>query len=174
MTCSQKCNTTSDEIVDILDANYNIIGTELRDLIHKKNLLHFIVNIFIFNSKGKLLIQRRSLNKKHYPGYWDLSCSEHLQHEETFEQAAQRGLKEELQISIHTSQLKLLRKEHKYCDCVARTFSVVYDGAINVNKQEVSEIRFVSLEELEKEMSSNVTKFTPWFVDEFQCYLENK
>lgn len=66
------------ELFEIYDGDGNLLGTELRSVAHKTGLLHKAVYCFVFDKKDRLLIQRRSKDKKIGPHQWDLSVAEHL------------------------------------------------------------------------------------------------
>src|SRR3989344_6571789 len=89
-----------EEILDIVDDNDNVIGKDSRDSIWKRGLRHNVrvVNIFIFNKDGKILIPKRTMTKKIFPGCYDFSCGEHVFSGETYDEAARRGLFEELNL----------------------------------------------------------------------------
>lgn len=94
------------EIFDTYDEQGNYLGTELRSVCHAKGIWHRAVYCFVFNSSGKLLIQKRSPNKKVGPSQWDLSVAEHLQPKESFIDGVQRGLQEELGVEIPKSNIE--------------------------------------------------------------------
>ncbi len=84
------------EFVDIIDPKTDsIIGKTTYEDVHKRNLWHRGTGIFVFGEKGDLLIQRRSLNKRVLPGYFETTV-EHVRAGETYLDAALRGLSEEL------------------------------------------------------------------------------
>merc|ERR1712000_349879 len=97
---------TENEMFDIFNEKNEKIGRELRSKVHKLGLWHRSCHILVFNSKQQILLQKRSPKKDICPSFWDLSCAEHLQENESFINAAVRGLKEELNISktIHDLQ----------------------------------------------------------------------
>jgi isopentenyldiphosphate isomerase len=88
-----------DEILDIVDENNHVIGQEMRSWIHVKGLKHRGVHIFLFDQDGLLLVQRRSARRDNSPSMLDCSVSEHVKAGESYLQAAQRGLCEELGIT---------------------------------------------------------------------------
>ena len=61
------------EVFEIFDEENNLIGTEFREIVHKKGLYHRAVNVFLLNSNGLILLQKRSPYKTICPSYWDLS-----------------------------------------------------------------------------------------------------
>lgn len=66
------------EVFEIVDDSCTVIGRELRGEVHRRGLLHRAVYVWVFDKAGRLLLQRRSWDKKIGPGQWDLSAAEHL------------------------------------------------------------------------------------------------
>lgn len=175
-------NLKDKELVDVVNKAGAVIGRATRGRVYREGLLHPAVNIIVINEKGQIFIQRRS-TKKILPLYWDISASEHVKSGEGFESAAIRGLKEELSI---TAPIKLLRKKHiqknEYTEERARfvenelveLYGVVYDGKIEIDKNEVLEGKYVSLKNLYELIKNNKLKFTPWGLDELKYLFNNQ
>ena len=88
-----------EEIVDLVDENDNVTGTALRSDVHgNPSLVHRVAHVLVFNSKGELFLQKRSMNKDVQPGKWDTSVGGHLDSGELYYQAAIREMEEELGI----------------------------------------------------------------------------
>ncbi len=89
-----------EEYLDIVDENDKVIGKDIRENIYAKGLDHDIgvINIFVFNSQCKLLLPKRSMDRRIFPGCFDFSCGEHVVSGEDYNQAAKRGIEEELGI----------------------------------------------------------------------------
>src|SRR5580765_3560579 len=85
-----------EEIFDVVDKHDRVVGQAPRSVVHAKKLLHRAVHIFVFNSQGELLVQKRSALKDEYPLCYTSSASGHLSAGETYEAAAPRELAEEL------------------------------------------------------------------------------
>lgn len=174
-------NLKDQELVDIVNRNGVIIGQTTRGEVYKKGFLHLAVNIVVVNKKGQIFIQRRS-PKKILPLYWDISASEHVKSGENFKSAARRGLKEELSIE---APVKLLRGKHiqrnEYMEkdsCIiehelVELYYAVYDGVIKLDKDEVTEGKFISLENLSELIKNDRIKFSPWGLDELNYLLNN-
>src|SRR5690606_32035914 len=86
----------TEETLDVVDEQDNIIGKETRKKVHELGLWHRGVHVFLFDTDGNLLIQKRSADRTSNPLRLDGSVSEHVQSGESFHQAAIRGMKEEL------------------------------------------------------------------------------
>ena len=70
------------EVFEVFDEDNKLVGTEYREIVHKKGLLHRAVNVFVLNSKGDILLQKRSPYKTVCPSSWDLSVTPSTPHSE--------------------------------------------------------------------------------------------
>jgi len=87
-----------DEIVAIVDEKNNVIGAESRSTMRSKGLIYRASYILVFNSKEQIFVQKRTLTKDVYPGYYDVATGGVVLAEETYEESAERELEEELGI----------------------------------------------------------------------------
>lgn len=168
-----------DEKLDRVDRNGKVVGQITRGEAYKKGYLHPAVNIILINSKGQIYLQRRSSKKSVFPLYWDVSASEHVASGESFKKAARRGLLEELSVR---SSVKLLRPKHiqrsryeKSGEIIQENelvelFGAVYNGRIKIDKNEVDQGEFFSMDKLLNLMSED---FTPWGLDEIKFLLKH-
>ena len=166
----------SQEILNLVDENDNLIGEIERDKAHSQGLWHRSATVFVFNKKNKLLIQKRALNMD-WPNLWCGSASGHVLFNETYEKAAQRELKEEIGIQCdfkpygkiveeNISPSGLINKEHK------KLFVCHSDGPFKIQREELSKIKFISIKKLKKLMLKKPERFTPGFKQEFKYYLD--
>lgn len=102
------------ELVVLIDENDNPIGTEKKSKVHTENTpLHRGFSVFIFNKKNQLLLQQRSKNKKTWPLAWSNSCCGHPAPGESYNEAAKRRSRYELELDIHPV-LILPRYKYRY------------------------------------------------------------
>jgi len=151
------------EKIDVLtkdgsDAGYNVTREEA----HLKGLWHRTVHIWIINSKGMILIQKRAPTKETHPGKWDVSCAGHLSAGDKSVNGAIRELKEELGISVQDSELNyLLTIPHtttvEQFNIIDNELSDVYllkkdltPKDLLIQTQELTEVKFIDLEELKE------------------------
>lgn len=87
---------TAEEVLDVVDADDIVIGTATRGEIHRCGHRHRAVHVLVYDSAGKIYLQRRSWTKDCSPGLWDTSAAGHVDHGETYADAARRELAEEL------------------------------------------------------------------------------
>lgn len=159
-----------DEILEIVDEENNVIGKAPRLECYKKGLLHRAVNVFVFNSRGEVFLQRRSAEKFGFPLFWDLSCSEHVKVGESTKKAAKRGLKEELGIDVEVVEILPTHridnrdesKNEKYLDSeLMVTFKAIFDGEFKFDPEEVAEGKFFNIKDLPQPL-------TPWFLEDWK------
>ncbi|MBO7626585.1 MAG: NUDIX domain-containing protein, partial [Paludibacteraceae bacterium] len=92
-----------DELFPIIDEDGNVIGKATRRECHSGSmLLHPVVHLHVFNSKGELYLQKRSLSKDIQPGKWDTAVGGHVDYGEEIETALRREAREELGITEYT------------------------------------------------------------------------
>lgn len=136
---------------------------------HKKGLLHRAISILLFNDKGEMLIQQRAENKYHWPYIWSNAVCSHPKWDETYQDAANRRLFEELGIS--TDLTEIFRFIYKAEDAITglieheldTVFIGKYDNAIPFNKEEINAIRWVDKALLQKELKQNPEQYSFWF-----------
>lgn len=85
-----------DELFDVVDAMDTVIRQESRATVHRDGLLHRAIHIFVQNDAGEVFLQKRSMAKDTAPGKWNSSVSGHVDAGETYADAAERELVEEL------------------------------------------------------------------------------
>ena len=135
---------------------------------HQLGLLHRAFSVFLFNSKGEMLLQKRAISKYHSGGLWTNACCSHPRKGETIEQAASRRTREELGCEpelqkIHTFIYKAALDnnltEHEFDHVLVGN----YEGEMNPNVNEVSEIVYLPIQQIRQEMNKQPDKFTVWF-----------
>ncbi|HPO91483.1 MAG TPA: NUDIX domain-containing protein [Victivallales bacterium] len=157
-----KKKSIEDEIFEIVDENDNIIGKATRTECHgNPSLIHRTVHVVVFNSKGEILLQKRSQKKDIQPGKWDTAVGGHLMPGEDYETAAYRELAEELGVN-YTGEFNFLffsKIRNKIESENTKVFSILHDGPFSFNKEEIEEIRFWNNTELKASIGKNI--FTP-------------
>lgn len=134
-------------------------------------LLHRAFMVMVFDSKDNLLLARRSKYKPLWPGIWDGSITSHPIFGETIKQAAKRRLKEEIGINDSSTLKKLFKFQYEALwenngveKEICAVFSLVYDGNIKPNPQEINGISWVSVKELEKDIKDFPKEYSPWLI----------
>lgn len=156
-----------DEWLPIVDENGLVKGRALRSTCHNYSfLLHPVVHLHLFNSKGELCLQKRAAKKDIQPDKWDTAVGGHIGECETIEDALKRETFEELGIKDF-----IFEKAFSYTFRSTREFELInvfvacYDGKIQYDIQEIADVRFWTLDEIITAKGKNV--FTPNFEQEF-------
>lgn len=163
-----------DELLILVDENDNEKGFETKDVCHDASgLLHRAFSIFILNDKNKLLLQKRSKEKRLWPLFWSNSCCSHPRKGESYEYATARRLEEELGLKAKLTYLYKFQYQAQYKNEGSENeLCSVYIGKSNdlpvVNDTEIAEWRYISFDELDTELLKNPDAFTPWFKMEWQ------
>lgn len=143
----------NDEFFDIYDIDRKITGNiHRRGDEMKPGEYRLVVHICIFNSKNQLLIQKRQSNKTIFPGMWDLSAAGSALVGENSRVAIMREVKEELGIDIDLDN-KMPRFTLNFDDGFDDYFMIKKDiniEDITIQEEELSEVKWVSKEELIK------------------------
>lgn len=101
----------SEEYFDVVNERDEVVGRRTRDEVHRLGLRHRAVHVLIFDSSGRLFLQKRSLSKDTFPGKWDSSVSGHLDSEETYDDCAVRECREELGLELNEPPERLFKIE---------------------------------------------------------------
>ena len=156
------------EEIILVDEQDNAIGTMEKMEAHRRGVLHRAFSIVLFNSSGELLLQRRADNKYHSSGLWTNTCCSHPLPDESIHDAAQRRLKYEMGINlkpefafkfIYKTSLDRSLIEHE----LDYVFIGTFDGEPDINKEEVSDWKFMNLKDLRNDIKSYPEIYTVWF-----------
>jgi isopentenyldiphosphate isomerase len=162
---------SAEELVIIVDEENNEIGAVQRREMRAGRLTHRATYILVFNSKGELYVQKRTLNKDVYPGYYDVAAGGVVLAGETYEEGARRELAEELGIS--GTPLKALFNfyhEDEHIRLWGEAFSCVYDGELVLQAEEIANGKFMQIDEVLR--LAELELFTPDCLYVLQRHLD--
>lgn len=154
--------------VILVDEQDNPVGTMGKMEVHEKALLHRAFSVFIFNTKGEMLLQKRAATKYHSGGLWTNACCSHPKPGEDTRAAAEKRLEEEMGFNtdlqeafsfIYKAPFQNGLTEHEF----DHVFIGTYEGAINPNPEEVSDYLYQSIDHLKNAISKNPAEYTEWF-----------
>ena len=149
-----------EEFVVLVDQNDQKLGLMEKQQAHIAGLLHRAFSVFVFNSKGELMIQQRAASKYHSPTLWTNTCCSHPRDNETYEQAAHRRLEEEMGFDCELEyKFNFIYKAHLENDLIEHELDHVFIGTFDdepkLNPDEVMAYRWVELDDLKKDMEKN-------------------
>ena len=157
------------EKVILVDDKDRVIGEMEKIEAHEQAALHRAVSIFMFNSKGEMLLQRRALTKYHSPGLWTNTACTHPRMGEGSAEAAKRRAMEEMGMDvggirelfyfIYKEKLDNELTEYE----LDHVFVASSDAVPHLNTDEVCEYRYVDVAILKQELKERPEQFTVWF-----------
>lgn len=154
--------------VILVDQADRPVGRMEKQETHRKGLLHRAFSVFLLDG-SKLLIQRRALDKYHCGGLWSNTCCSHPAPGEPVLSAAERRLDEEL--GIKNARLRELDTflyraafpngltEHE----LDHVLLGEYSGPVRPDPREIAQVRWIDLEELQRDLQAFPQRYTPWF-----------
>ena len=161
----------SNEIIDVVDINDNIIGQSCRHEVHDKNLFHRSAHILVFNNNGELFLQKRSNNKDESPGLWDTSAAGHVNSGESYLHCAERELGEELGINETLDETMHIPAQINTFWEHIRVYKCVTGNQIIINPIEISKGKYWALPKIKHTIISKPKMFTSSFKLIFNLYF---
>ena len=155
----------------IVDDEGHVVGAATRGECHNgSRLLHPVVHLHVFNSRGEVYLQKRPEWKDIQPGKWDTSVGGHMDYGETPEQALTREVREELGITdfAPTFNGKYVFDSRRERELVY-VYSTTYDGPVSPSAEELDGGRFWTLDEIRAAIGQE--RLTPNFESEFQRFF---
>lgn len=156
------------EQVILVDKHDNELGYAEKMEVHRTGTLHRAFSAIIFNAAGEILLQKRAATKYHSAGLWTNTCCSHPRPGETLPDAVHRRLLEEMGIDLTPNYVyKFIYQTTLDNNLIEHELDHVFIGEFNgvpqVNTQEVSEWKFISVERVKEDIASNPHLYTHWF-----------
>jgi isopentenyldiphosphate isomerase len=99
----------SEEIFDVVNERDEVIGRKPRSEVHRTGLMHRAIHVLVFNARGEVFLQKRSMTKDRQPGLWDSSASGHVDCGEDYDACAVRELREEIGLALPRAPQRLFK-----------------------------------------------------------------
>lgn len=158
-----------DEPLILVDSEGRPVGSKSKLQCHLgEGILHKAFSVFIFNSGGQVLLQKRSEKKLLWPSYWSNSCCSHPRVDEDEVSAVHRRISEELGIAVnglarhfdfeYRARYGEIGSEWERCS----VFTARSDREIDFNSNEIENIRWVAKDDLAEILRAEADSFTPW------------
>ena len=160
--------------VILVDENDKEIGTCEKLKAHKEGKLHRAFSIFIFNSKGELLLQQRAKEKYHSGGLWTNTVCSHPEPNKDILKSIKSRLKEEMGFSTKVKELFSFIYKSDYKNGLIEyefdhVFFGLYEKNPKPNPEEVMDFKWIKIEDIKNDINNNPNKYTSWF----KVILEN-
>lgn len=161
-----------EELITEVDQDDNFLRLRPRgDFYDDPKLIHRSSNLLLFNESGELLLQKRSRNKKWFPGLYDFSVSGTVG-DESYEECMNREVEEELGLEIDFDESFKYLHESEF----GRTFKMVFvsgdTGNMKTDDFEVDLVRWINLSDLQNEIKKHPEEYTPQFIEAMKRYFE--
>ena len=166
--------SVSDELLDVVNHNDEVIAVERRADIHARGLMHRAVHILLFNSRGELFLQKRSLNKDEQPGKWDSSAAGHVDSGEDYLDCACREIGEELGVVVNAPLQALFklpastRTGNEHC----MVYQYCFDGPLVLQADEIDDGEWVDAATMDRRVGEADPLFTDAIKLIWQRYRE--
>lgn len=155
----------SEEIFDIVNERDEVIGRAPRSVVHARGLLHRAVHVLVFNARGEVFLQKRSMTKDRQPGVWDSSSSGHVDSGEDYDACAARELREEIGLKVTPSPERLFKIDA--CEATDAEFVWVYrcesEGPFTLHLDEIEEGGWFAPAQVSSWLHERPLEFAPAF-----------
>jgi len=150
-----------EEIFDVVNERDEVIGRKTRSQVHRLGLQHRAVHVLVFNSRGQVFLQKRSMKKDRQPGLWDSSASGHVDSGEDYDVCALRELGEEIGLHLRGVPPRLFKlpaspetdQEHVW------VYRCQAEGPFDLNPEEIERGDWFTPEELTRWMAERPKDF---------------
>lgn len=169
------------ELVVLLDEDGHAIGTHDKATVHHESTpLHLAFSSYVVNSEREVLLTRRALSKRTWPGVWTNTCCGHPGPDEHLDAAVLRRLDEELGLSadgavpvLPTFRYRAVMDngvvEHEICP----VFLVVHEGrSVDPRPDEVADYRWEPWSHVLSSVLEGSSSLSPWCQDQVRQLRE--
>ena len=153
-------------IFDVVNERDEVVGQNTRREVHRRGLKHRAVHVLVFNARGEVFLQKRSMRKDRHPGVWDSSSSGHVDSGEDYDATAVREVREEIGLKLPQAPKRLFKINA--CAETDAEFVWVYrcesDGPFELNADEIERGDWLLPAEVSRRIHERPQDFAPAFV----------
>lgn len=154
--------------VVLVDKDNNPIGQMDKLQAHMEGKLHRAFSIFIFNDQNELLLQQRASHKYHGANLWSNTCCSHPQWGDDLMESAQERLGYEMGMHCALKWIyNFIYNERVENNLIEHELDAIFIGHSNenpkINPEEVSDFKWISMDNLLRDMKANPDNYTIWF-----------
>jgi len=156
-----------EEIFDVVNDADEVIGQKTRSEVHRLGLQHRAIHVLVFNARGQIFLQKRSMKKDRQPGLWDSSASGHLDTGEDYDACAVREVCEEIGLRLSAAPRRLFKlaaspatdQEHVWI------YRCEAEGPFELHPEEIERGEWFDANELDRWMAERPGEFASAFVE---------
>ena len=155
----------SEDIFDVVNERDQVVGCKPRAEVHRQGLLHRAVHVLVFNSRGEVFLQKRSMLKDRQPGLWDSSTSGHVDCGEDYDACALRELGEEIGLkpTVPLEKLFKLPASLETVNEFVWVYRCEHDGPFELNPEEIERGGWFAPAEVTRWMTERPEEFATAF-----------
>jgi len=154
-----------EEVFDVVNDSDEVIGHRRRSEVHRLGLQHRAAHVLVFNPRGEVFLQKRSMNKDRQPGLWDSSASGHVDRGEDYDACAVRELGEEIGLHLKLPPMRLFKlpasadtdQEHVW------VYRCEAEGPFELNREEIESGAWFAPDEVTRWMQGRPQEFADAF-----------
>ena len=155
------------EQVILVDERDREVGVDEKLRAHRAGVLHRAFSVFVFDARGRLLLQQRARGKYHSGGLWSNTACGHPRPGEQTNAAARRRLREEMRFDcelhkafdfLYRVELAGALVEHEF----DHVFIGEYAGVPAPDPAEVEDWRWITMTELRRDLRARPALYSPW------------
>jgi isopentenyl-diphosphate delta-isomerase len=166
----------TDQII-LVDENNRALGSAEKHAAHRSGLLHRAFSVFLCDAGGRVLLQQRHASKYHSGGLWANSCCGHPRTGERTKTAARRRVHEELGVGVDLTFGFRARYHTSFANGLHEN-EIVYvyfgrlDDAPQPDRSEISDVTFVSLDDIAHDVRRRADAYAYWFRYYFESHFD--
>ncbi|MBI1292639.1 NUDIX domain-containing protein [bacterium] len=142
-------SVTDADLLPVVDDSDVVIDVRPRREVHARKLKHRAVHMVVWNRRGEILLQKRSMKKDSHPGWWDISMGGHVDPGETYDEAAAREVGEELGLrDVPFAEVARRPPAATSGWEFVRIYSCQCEGPFKPKRDEIDELRWVPLSDI--------------------------
>jgi isopentenyldiphosphate isomerase len=156
----------SEEIFDIVNDRDEVVGQNTRREVHRLGLKHRAVHVLVFNSRGEVFLQKRSMKKDTAKGKWDSSSSGHVDSGEDYDTCAVRELREEIGLRVGQTPARLFKidaRPETGCE-FCWVYRCTSEGPFELNPDEIERGGWFAPEDVTRRVAEKPGDFASAFV----------
>jgi len=154
-----------------VDGHDNIIGSRPRTDFYAGKYIHRSTYLILLNSKNEILIQKRASTKEWYPNLYTFAVARTVQEGESYEESMVRGLQEKIGITTPVRFLFKIFHEEKSDKAFRAIFIGRSDDEIKPNRNDISQVEWIDMNILKKDIIEHPEKYAPPFVVGMKRYF---
>ena len=159
------------ELFDVVDEEDNVVRQEVRDVVHRQDLLHRAIHVFVFNKRKELFLQKRSRLKDKHPGMWDSSAAGHLNAGEGYQDTAVRELEEELGIvSDELQEIASIKASANTGWEHIKLYLARHDGSMRFPCSEIEAGQWFPIDQIREWVNARPDDFASGFIECWQVF----